>query len=241
MRLLSPEKAPDGFKIFFHESCKTPELSYSGDKKTWTLSSTWMADTDKIRTNVLSTLYENRALYFKTSPTLNTLETLFTPWVVVNEVGELTFKSELPCPESDKDGNGIIELLGIYIKKTGISPLWKIKEFTEITPVVDFEWSEARNEEFREVTLIESELTADNTNVTLKLTTDEEYTTRKFAAKERVKEARLKAILARRSAEVETDRYYADFAINDNESSFSEYDISDFSEEEEEEEEENAS
>lgn len=236
MHLLSPEKAQDGFKIFFRESCETPTLSYSSDKKMWELSSSWMSDTDKIRTDVLNKLYDNRALYFKTSPTLNTLDTLFTPWVVVNESGELTFKSELPLPESDKDGNGTIALLGIYIKKTGITPLWAIKEFTEITPVVDFEWSESKDEEFREVTLIESELTSENNNDTLKLTTDEEYTTRKFAAKERVKEARLKAILARRAAEVETDRYYADFALNDNESSFSEYDISDFSEEEEEEE-----
>jgi hypothetical protein len=235
MRLLSPEKATDGFKIFFHESCQTPELAYSGDSKMWSLNSTWMAKTDNIRSDVLNTLYENRTAYFKTSPTLNTLDTLFMPWVVVNESGELTFKSQLPSPDSDKDGKGIIELVGIYIKKTGITPLWQIKEFTEITPVVDFEWSEAKDEECREITLIESELTAENTDDTLKLTTDEEYTTRKFAAKERVKEARLKAILARRAAEVETDRYYAEFAINDSESSFSEYDISDFSEEEEEE------
>ena len=236
MHLLSPEKAQDGFKIFFRESCETPTLSYSSDKKRWELGSSWMSETDKIRTEVLNKLYDNRALYFKTSPTLTTLDTLFTPWVVVNELGELTFKSELPLPESDKDGNGTIALLGIYIKKTGITPIWAIKEFTEITPVVDFEWSESKDEECREVTLIESELTSENNNDTLKLTTDEEYTTRKFAAKERVKEARLKAILARRAAEVETDRYYADFALNDNESSFSEYDISDFSEEEEEEE-----
>jgi hypothetical protein len=52
-----------------------------------------------------------------------------------------------------------------------------------------------------------------------------------------VKEARLKAILARRAAEVETSRYYNDFATADNESSFSEYDISDYEEEEESEEE----
>jgi hypothetical protein len=52
-----------------------------------------------------------------------------------------------------------------------------------------------------------------------------------------VKEARLKAILARRAAEVETQRYFNEFNINDAESTFSEYDISDFSEEEEEEEE----
>jgi len=237
MRLLSPEKTNDGFKIMFSESSKTPELSFSGEKKAWNLNSTWMTETDKLRTFVLETLYENRASYFKTSPTLNTLETLFTPWIVVNESGELTFKSELPTPETDKDGKGIIELVGISIKKTGIYPIWGIKEFSEITPVVDFEWSETKDDELREITLIESELPNEDKGDTLKLTTDEEYNTRKFAAKERVKEARLKAILARRAATVETERYYSEFALNDSESSFSEYDISDFSDDENEEEE----
>jgi hypothetical protein len=234
MRLLSPEKTADGFRIFFQEACQTPDLNYSAENQKWLLNSEWMTETDKIRSNVVQKLYENRTSYFKTSPTLNTLETLFTPWVVVDENGELVFKSDLPLPETNKDGKGIIELAGINIKKTGISPIWQVKEIVEITPVVDFDWSENKDsEDLREITLLESEITTENSD-TIKLTTDEEYTARKFAAKERVKEARLKAILSRRAAEVETDRYYAEFAITDNESSFSEYDISDFSDEEDE-------
>jgi len=235
MRLLSPEKTSDGFQIFFQEACQTPDLNFSGEKKQWVLKPEWMAETDKIRGIVLEKLFENRSVYFKTAPTLKTLETLFTPWVVVDENGETVFKSELPVPETDKDSKGIIELMGIAIKKTGISPVWRIKELIEITPVVDFDWSESKDgEDLREITLLEPELSNENGTDTIKLTTDEEYNARKFAAKERVKEARLKAILSRRAAEVETDRYYAEFAINDNESSFSEYDLSEFSEEEEE-------
>jgi len=236
MFLLSPEKTVDGFKIMFSTPCETPEITYSSDNKVWNLNSSWTTTTDKLRTDILTQLYQNRTSYFKTSPTLNTLESLFTPWNVINENGELIFKGDLPHPESNKDGKGVIDLIGINIKKIGISPIWALKGFTENTPVVDFEWSESKDDELREITLLESEMATENTNDTLHLTTDEEYSARKFAAKERVKEARLKAILARRAAEVETNRYYSEFAINDTESSFSEYDISDFSEEEDEEE-----
>jgi hypothetical protein len=108
--------------------------------------------------------------------------------------------------------------------------------------VVDFDWNESTSleSEIREITLIEAEVPSENNGDTIHLNTDEEYNARKFAAKERVKEARLKAILARRAAEVETNRYFNDFNINEAESTFSEYDISDFSEDEEEETEETA-
>jgi len=83
--------------------------------------------------------------------------------------------------------------------------------------------------EIREINLVDDETP---TEPVLQLQTDADYNARKFATKERVREARLKAILARRAAQVETQRYFEEFNNNDNESSFSEYDISDFSEEE---------
>jgi hypothetical protein len=234
MKLLAPESLIDGYKIRLSESFDTPELIY--DVSGWQVNSEWMRATDTIRTKVLTLLYESREVLFKMPPPLKILENLFSPWVIINENSNLEIKCVLPDKPTEKDGKAILELTGITLKKSGILPVWNIKSYLENSPVVDFEWNEAPDVEsdFREITLIESEVPSENSNITLQLQTDEDYSIRKFAAKERVKEARLKAILSRRAAEVETQRYFNEFNINDSESTFSEYDISDFSENEEE-------
>lgn len=236
MNHLTTERIPDGYKLTFSEVLKTPELSYDGSN--WVFRDEWMQTTDSLRESVVTLLYDNRASLFKNSPSQKTLENLLTPWLVITEDGSKKWNCDLPKPESSKEGKGHLDINGLTIKKGGITPTWVIRAYDEITPVVEFDWNEtasAGETELREITLIESEVPSEGTDATLRLNTDEEYNARKFAAKERVKEARLKAILARRAAEVETTRYYNEFSTGDNESSFSEYDISDFEEEEEEE------
>ena len=233
MSQLTTERIPDGYKLTLSEMIQTPELSYDGTK--WTITTEWMRATDSVRSEVITLLYNSRATLFKNSPSQKTLENLLVPWVIISADNEVNFNCVLPLPDSNKEGKGIIVINGLTIKQTGITPNWLIKEFNVTTPVVEFDWSEpvpsdSLEGEFREITLIESEVPSEDNNDTLQLNTDEEYNARKFAAKERVKEARLKAILTRRAAEVETQRYYNDFSVNDNESSFSEYDISDLSE-----------
>jgi hypothetical protein len=233
MTHLSTERIVDGYKLTFSEVFETPELIYDGAK--WHLTTEWIRTTDSLRAKIISILYNSRASLFKNSPSQKTLENLLLPWVVINESGDMLFKCDLPLPDSNKEGKGKIVVNGITIKQAGITPDWLISSYDENTPVVEFDWNESSSmpeTEFREITLIESEVPLEDTADTLRLNTDEEYNTRKFAAKERVKEARLKAILARRAAEVETTRYYTQFSIGDNESTFSEYDISDYSDDE---------
>jgi len=245
MSSLTTERVSDGYKITFSESFDTPELSYDGEN--WVLTNVWMRGTDSLRAKIVTLLYNSRANLFKNSPSQKTLENLLIPWVVINDSGDMLFNCTLPKPDSTKDGKGNVVVNGLFIKQSGITPIWQIKAYTENTPVVEFDWNEplesntVPESEFREISLIESEVPAEETNDTLHLNTDEEYNARKFAAKERVKESRLKAILARRSAEVETQRYYNEFSVGDNESSFSEYDISDYSEQEEDDEQQNVS
>lgn len=240
MSHMTTERIADGYILTFSEAIETPELSYDGEK--WSLSQEWMRATDSLRVKVISLLYNSRNSLFKNSPSQKTLENLLKPWTIINDNGDMDFNCELPKPDSSKEGKGKIVVNGLTIRQSGITPNWLVKEYSENTPVVEFNWAEetsslpAIETEFREITLIESEVPSEDTADTLRLNTDEEYNARKFAAKERVKEARLKAILARRAAEVETSRYYNDFATGDNESSFSEYDISDYEEEESEEE-----
>ena len=231
MKLTSPEKTAEGYKFGFTDTCLTPELDFDGSK--WVVTSEWVRATDVIRTKILSQLYDSRNTLFKSSPSLKTLEQLLHPWIIKAENGNYEMKYQMPSP-SDKSGKGTLELSGILLRRDSISPIWTVQSYTETTPVVDFNWEEETPEnELREVTFFESEGPSDAT--VIQLSTDEEYNTRKFAAKERVKEARLKAILARRAAEVETTRFFHEFNFGENESTFSEYDISDFSEDEEEE------
>jgi len=233
MKLLTPERSTEGFRIRLAEPVQTPELHYVA--AAWVANSEWMRATDSLRARLLTVLYDAKDTLFKTSPTRKTLENLLAPLVVIDSSGALLIQCSLPVPTIPKDGVGVIELTGINIQKSGIIPTWHIKTYVENTPVVDFDWDEqppANDNEIREINLIDETVPSDATD-TLRLHTDAEYNARKFATKERVKEARLKAILARRAAEVETQRYFEEFNINDNESSFSEYDISDFSEDEE--------
>jgi hypothetical protein len=235
MNHLTTERIADGYKLTFSENLFTPELSYDGTK--WVLSQEWMRATDSLRVRVITILYNSRTSLFKNSPSQKTLENLLSPWVIITEDGAMNFNCELPKPDSSKEGKGIIAISGLTIRQSGITPNWLINTFTENTPVVDFNWEQSSTSglesELREITLIESEVPSEDAHDTLHLHTDEEYNARKFAAKERVKEARLKAILARRAAEVETNRYYGEFTTGDNESTFSEYDISDFEQDEE--------
>jgi hypothetical protein len=224
--------------LTFSEPLDTPELAFDGSS--WVISQEWMRVTDALRVKVITLLYNSRNSLFKNSPSQKTLENLLTPWTIITESGDLQFNCDLPKPESTKDGKGKIVVNGLTIRQSGITPNWVIISYTENTPVVEFNWTDdsetvpALESELREITLIESEVPSEETTDTLRLNTDEEYNARKFAAKERVKEARLKAILARRAAEVETNRYYNDFTNGDNESTFSEYDISEYEEDEDE-------
>lgn len=235
MNHLTTERIEDGYKLTFSEPIETSELEYDGSN--WKVTQEWMKETDTLRGKLVALLYNSRATLFKTSPSQKTLENLLLPIIVVNETGSLDLVCQLPSPGPAGKGTPVIN--GLLIKKAGITPTWTVKTYSENTPVVEFDWNEAGSatteSELREITLIESEVPAEDSSVPLRLNTDEEYNARKFAAKERVKEARLKAILARRAAEVETTRYYNDFSTGENESTFSEYDISDFDEEEEDE------
>ena len=232
MKLSSPEKTAEGYKFGFIEKCLTPELDFDGSN--WIVTTEWIRVTEIIRGQILTQLFDSRSVLFKSAPSLKTLESLFHPWITKSDNGNYEMKLQMPLP-SDKPGKGILDLSGILMKRDSIVPIWNIQSYTENTPVVDFVWDndEPENEELREVTFFESAGPSDTSNV-IQLYTDEEYTARKFAAKDRVKEARLKAILARRAAEVETTRFFNEYNFGENESTFSEYDISDFSDDEEE-------
>lgn len=236
MKLLTPSRSVEGFTLLLDNPAETPEITFDGN--TWLPDTQWMRVTDSLRDHMLTLLWDSRDTLFKNPPTKKTLENIFTPLTVIDASGNLATQTRLQLPNELKEGKGVFELTGIQILKSSIEALWRLRTYVVNTPVVDIDWGENKSQacdgEIREITLIDQEVPSEETDDLLRLNTDEEYNARKFAAKERVKEARLKAILARRAAEVETQRYFEDFNINETESTFSEYDISDFSGDEDE-------
>lgn len=119
---------------------------------------------------------------------------------------------------------------------TAITPVWKIADFQQdpdqdtISIFGDDADTVEDEYETREISFDELEDMPPATGGTTELPTrirSREWETRRFMAKERVREARLKAQIAVRMAEREEDRFYRQFGdLDDAESHFSEYDLS---------------
>ena len=118
---------------------------------------------------------------------------------------------------------------------TAITPIWKLMDVKEdehqdtISLFGDAETvdsvEEGNEEETREIQFEDIE---DAPAGTITHIRSREWEARKFLAKERVREARLKAQIAARLAEKEESRFYRHFGdIDDGESHFSDYDLTD--------------
>ena len=125
MKLLTPERSTEGFRIRLAEPAQTPEIQYNG--MAWIANTEWMRASDTLRTRLLTVLYDAKDTLFKTSPTRKTLESLFAPLVIIDPSGALKIQCSLPLPTSPKEGAGILELTGISVQKAGIIPTWNLK------------------------------------------------------------------------------------------------------------------
>jgi hypothetical protein len=117
--------------------------------------------------------------------------------------------------------------------------VWQLDEVSKIS----MPWAQGSGEDDELEEIDDSrEINIDMDSAPVKLNhhEDRDYLDRKFAAKERVKEARLKAQVAKKMAQREINFFYENFALDDDESTFSDYDLTDNEEDEYEDEEEEA-
>jgi hypothetical protein len=115
--------------------------------------------------------------------------------------------------------------------------VWQVDEVSKIS----MPWAQGSGEDDELEEIDDSrEINIDMDSAPVKLNhhEDRNYLDRKFAAKERVKEARLKAQVAKKMAQREINFFYENFALDDDESTFSDYDLTDNEEDEYEDEEE---
>jgi hypothetical protein len=164
------------------------------------------------------------------------LETLFSPWTQpVGTSDKICFSCHTPTLPDHSQGMNLSAtwgLKGITMNAKLISPVWSIVSVhEESSPPTDtitlFEEDADEEAEHREIQFHEIEMEKGSVAVPTKLKT-REWDARKFVGKERVREARLKAQIAKRIAKKEESRYYEQFGDpDDGESRISEFDLTD--------------
>jgi len=236
MALQPPKKNAAGFFLAVTPSLPSPRLHWDATSN-WALTPEWSAWATRQRTTLLETLLSNPK-WFSKPPRREILEPLFNPWDGKTMQGGPVFLCPPPeVPEAGVAGSAVWQLQGLMMTSRAITPVWILdqvvkEERVEAISLFDdgltvdsgSEGGESENES-REIQLEEvgesPELTAP-TRIRSR-----EWEAKRFMAKERVREARLKAQIAVRMAETEESRFFRMFGdLDDAESNFSDYDLS---------------
>jgi hypothetical protein len=244
MALAAPKKSAAGYFLAATEPVTSPELTWQGGE--WIPSVTWDSWATNLRSRLLDTLLAHPA-WFSRTPRREVLDPLFGPWSGRNMQGQIKFFCKTPSVPGAEGSTGTAtwQFGGLLMNAQEISPIFTVGTYTE-APQEDqislfgdgetVEGSESDEDETREIHLeeIEDASPAQGPAQTTRLR-GREWEARKFLAKERVREARLKAQIADRMARKEESRYYANFGdLEDGESHFSDYDLTDNSASEDE-------
>lgn len=228
MPLQAPKKnATTGvYELALTPPLKSPRLVRDGSA--WTLTSEWTAWAFSTRAALLGELLGHGS-WFSRPPRRDVLEPLFAPWTGrrSSEPDEQFFCKQPDC----SPGSAVWVLSGLTMSPAAIAPVWALADFEaapeedRISLFGDGDTVEGSDDE-KEIHLEEIDAAASPV-APIKMR-NREWEARKFMAKERVREARLKSQIAERIAIKEESRFYAQFGdLDEGESHFSEYDLTD--------------
>lgn len=238
MPLQGPKKTPAGYFLALTPPAVTPEVRWAAGA--WELTEAWSTWAARERESLLHELLAHPT-WFSRPPRQDILSPIFGPWAGTNMAGKHVFMTDTPdLPGTGRSGKAIWILEGILMSSTAIVPVLKIQtaeadpEEDRISLFGDGETVEAESEsgsegggDTREIQLDEIEMGSPAGAAPTRIR-NREWEARKFMAKERVREARLKAQIAARLAEKEERRFFAHFGdLDDGESHFSDYDLTD--------------
>ena len=228
LRLSEPEKTASGFQIRVSQK---PALLTKWEGGKWKNDEELLAVIMETRRQLIDMLYEKRSSWFSSAPTKSQLTKLMKGWDTKN----------LAMPsDTTKNYSGSQTLTAVQIFAEGIIPrwtssVWQVDEVSKIS----MPWTQGSDDELEEIDdSREINIDVDSAPVKLNHHEDRNYLDRKFAAKERVKESRLKAQVAKKMAFREINFFFENFTLDDDESTFSDYDLTDNEDDEYEEEEE---
>jgi len=235
MALQAPKKMAVGFYLAMTPPLPAPLLAWnvSGD---WVHTTEWSEWATRQRNTLLETLLANPK-WFSKPPRREVLDPLFTPWDGKTTQGTPVFLCPPPeAPELGCTGTATWQLQGLMMSSRAITPVWTLAQITRDEQVetislfddsLTVDSASDNDEESREIKL--EDLDDDNGEAPAPPTRirSREWETKKFMAKERVREARLKAQIALRMSQTEEARYFRIFGdLDDAESNFSDYDLS---------------
>ena len=241
MPLQPPKRNAAGFFVALHPPEVSPRLSWT-TAGTWTLTEEWSVWASHKRQEFLGELVSHGS-WFSKPPRHDILEGLFGLWDAKNLQGVRNFFCKVPeVPgTSDSSGSATWTLQGLLMSSTSITPVWTTSDIKEnetqdtISLFGDgdtVDGSDGESEkETREILFDEIE-DAPAAAAPTRLR-NREWEAQKFMAKERIRELRLKAQIADRMAAREEARFYTKFGdLDETESHFSEYDLTDEEDEE---------
>jgi hypothetical protein len=237
MPLQPPKRTAAGYFLALQPPVQTPAIRWT-TAGTWDLSGdvggAWRTWADGQRNTLLGELLSH-GTWFSRAPRRDVLEPLFSPWVSVSAT--LTCRGPaIPGSGSGADessGSAVWQLDGLLMTGTSIDPVWSVASATPDESLDRISLFGGDSDDgassvgggLREIQLDEIEDAPASPPAKIR---SREWEARKFLAKERVREARLKAQIARHLAAKEEERYYRLFGeLDDGESHFSDYDLSD--------------
>ena len=228
----APKRSPAGYYLALTPPVTAPVLRWTAGA--WVHCAEWSVWATELRKQLLGELLSH-GTWFSKPPRHEILDPLFSPWDGRNLQGETKFFCKCPdVPGGDSSGTAVWELDGLLMTHTAITPIWKLTDVKEdehqdtISLFGDAETVDSVEERDEETREIQFEDIEDAPAGTITHIRSREWETRKFLGKERVREARLKAQIATRLAEKEESRFYRQFGdIDDGESHFSDYDLTD--------------
>ena len=231
MPLKAPKKqAGGGYLLALDPPTASPSLKWSATA--WIPTVEWSTWAEEQRKQLLGELLSH-GNWFSRPPRRDLIESIFAPWIGKNMKGELQFFGALPTATAP--GTASLILQGLTMSATAISPVWAIEDFKpdpEEDRISLFGGDEDEDEdkdngpETREIEFEEIEIASPAPTMQIR---NREWEAKKFLAKERVREARLKAQVAEHIARKEESRLLLTYGeLDDNESNFSEYDLSEY-------------
>jgi hypothetical protein len=227
MPLQGPKKqAGGGYLLALDPPISSPSLKWS---ESWTPTDEWAAWAEEHRKQLLGELLSH-GNWFSRPPRRDLIETIFAPWIGKNMKGELQFFGALPTVPVP--GTASLTLQGLTMSAAAIAPVWTVENFTpdpeeDRISLFGEEDGEDEGPETREIEFAEIEISSPVTKGAPMQIRNREWEAKKFLAKERVREARLKAQVAEHIARKEESRFLTTYGeLDDNESNFSEYDLS---------------
>jgi hypothetical protein len=222
MSLQAPKRNPaGGYTLALTTPITSPRLTHSSSG--WIATEEWSEFANRQRQQFIGELLSH-GNWFSRPPRRDLLEPLFAPWVSKSMQGSLHFSCK--TPDVSGSGTAVWTLESLTMTSSSISPNWTLADFVsqpEQDTISLFGDAETVDEE-REIQFEDIELASPAAAPTK--VRNREWDAAKFVAKERVREARLKAQIADRVAAKEESRFYIKYGeLDDDESHFSEYDL----------------